>query len=103
MLYASPSLEHGFGDVACRSQTARRLKTKSDEGSRHVAEEEVYTPQFSSCTWPVNMFLRVRVLGEVSIRACHRWALTHLKVHVTALNSHENIAVSFLFHAVPSS
>ena len=51
MLYASPSLEHGFGDVACRFQTARRLKTKStEEGSRHVAKEEVCTPQFSSCT-----------------------------------------------------
>ena len=51
MLYASPSLEHGFGDVACRFQTARRLKTKStDEGSRHVAKEEVCTLQFSSCT-----------------------------------------------------
>ena len=50
MLYASSSLEHGFGDVACRFQTARRLKTKStEEGSRHVAME-VCTPQFSSCT-----------------------------------------------------
>ena len=51
MLYASPSLEHRFENVACRFQTARRLKTKStDEGSRHVAKEEVYTLQFSSCT-----------------------------------------------------
>ena len=51
MLYASPSLEHGFGDVACSFQTARLLKTKStDEGSRHVAKEEVCTLQFSSCT-----------------------------------------------------
>ena len=47
MLYASPSLEHRFELVACRFQTARRLKTKStDEGSRHVAKEEVCTPQF---------------------------------------------------------
>ena len=51
MLYASPSLEHRFEHVACRFQTARRLKTKStDEGSRHVAKDEAYTPQFFSCT-----------------------------------------------------
>ena len=66
MLYASHSLEHRFEHVACRFQTARRLKTKStDEGSRHVAKEEVYTPHFFSCTGLVNMFLHVRVLGEV--------------------------------------
>ena len=99
MLYASPSLEHGLGDVACSFQTARRLKTKStDKGSRHVAKEEVCTLQFS-----VNTFLRVRVLGENSIRACHRPALTYLTVHVAAVNSHENISLCFLFHARPSS
>ena len=49
------------------------------------------------------MFLRVRVMGEVSIRACHRAALTHLKVRVTAVNSHVLIALCFLFHARPSS
>ena len=46
-----------------------------------MAKEAVCTLQFS-----VNMFLRVRVLGENSIRACHRLALTHLKVHVAAEN-----------------
>ena len=104
MLFASPSLEHRFEHVACRFQTARRLKTKStDEGSRHVAKEEVYTPQFFSCTWPVNMFFHVRVLGKVSMRACHRLALTHLKVHVAAVNSHVLIALCFLFRARQSS
>ena len=49
------------------------------------------------------MFLHVRVLGKVSIRACHRLALTHLKVHVAAVNSHVYIAWCFLFRARQSS
>ena len=49
------------------------------------------------------MFLRMCVLGENSIRACHRPALTHLKVHVAAVNSHVYVALCLLFHTRPSS
>ena len=49
----------------------------SDEGSTHVVQEGVPTTTtqtfsfFPTSTWPVNRFLRVRVLGAVPFRTCH--------------------------------